>query len=53
MKDIYEKYVSVIDSLYDMIIWLKINKSLCVDKCDNYCALTYYLPPAKSIPLKD
>lgn len=52
IKDIYDKYVSVIDSLYDMIIWFKIDKSLCVYKCDVYCAFTY-LPPANSVFLKN
>lgn len=52
IKDIYDKYVSVIDSLYDMIIWFKIDKSLCVYKCDLYCAFTY-LPPANSVFLKN
>lgn len=35
-----------------MIIWFKIDKSLCVYKCDVYCAFTY-LPPANSVFLKN
>lgn len=36
IKYIYDKYVSVIDPLYDMIIVFKIDISLCVYKCDVY-----------------
>lgn len=41
IKDIYDKYVFVIDFLYDMIIWFKIDKFFCVYKCDVYCVFIY------------
>lgn len=52
LKDKYDKYVSLIDSLYDMIILFTIDKSLCIYKCSVYCALKH-LPPANPIFLKN
>lgn len=48
IKTEYTPYISVVESLYDTIIWLKLSKSLVKLQKDLFIAFTY-LPPSNSV----
>lgn len=48
IKSEYTPYISVVESLYDTIIWLKLSKNLVKLQKDLFIAFTY-LPPCNSV----
>lgn len=52
IKSEYTPYISVVEFLYDTIIWLKLSKNLVNLQKDLFIAFTY-LPPCNSVFFKD